>query len=102
MNVSIEIGPEFKRQFKRLSKKYHSLIDDFESWKNEILKNPLVGDDLGSGVRKVRMSIGSKGKGKSGGARILTFNILIDVENMETYMNGLSPKGMKNGINHNN
>ena len=52
MIVSIEIGPEFKRQFKRLAKKYHSPIDDFESWKNEILKNPLVGDDLVSGLPK--------------------------------------------------
>lgn len=99
MNVSIEIGPEFKRQFKRLAKKYHSLIDDFESWKNEILENPLVGDDLGSGVRKVRMSIESKGKGKSGGARILTFNILIDVENMEITLLTIYDKNEISNVN---
>lgn len=99
MNVSIEIGPEFKRQFKRLAKKYHSLIDDFESWKSEILKNPLVGDDLGSGVRKVRMSIESKGKGKSGGARILMFNILIDVENMEITLLTIYDKNEISNVN---
>lgn len=99
MNVSIEIGPEFKRQFKRLAKKYHSLIDDFESWKNEILKNPLVGDDLGLGVRKVRMSIESKGKGKRGGARILTFNILIDVENMEITLLTIYDKNEISNVN---
>ena len=99
MNVSIEIGPEFKRQFKRLAKKYHSLIDDFESWKNEILKNPLVGDDLGSGVHKVRMSIESKGKGKRGGARILTFNILIDVETMEITLLTIYDKNEISNVN---
>lgn len=39
-------------------------------------KNPFQGDDLGNGVRKVRMSISSKGKGKSGGARVITFNVI--------------------------
>ncbi len=29
MNVHIEYGPEFKRQFKRLAKKYHSLKTDY-------------------------------------------------------------------------
>ena len=71
MEVLIVVGPEFKREFKRLYKKYRSLLDDFETWKNEILNNPLLGDDLGGGVRKVRMAIASKGKGKSGGARCL-------------------------------
>ena len=77
------VGPEFKREFKRLYKKYRSLLDDFETWKNEILNNPLLGDDLGGGVRKVRMAIASKGKGKSGGARILTLNLMIDPESMK-------------------
>ena len=82
MEVLIVVGPEFKREFKRLYKKYRSLLDDFETWKNEILNNPLLGDDLGGGVRKVRMAIASKGKGKSGGARILTLNLMIDPESM--------------------
>ena len=54
-----------------MAKKYHSLKSDYGAWLDEIYKNPLVGDDLGGGVRKIRMIIADKGKGKSGGARIL-------------------------------
>lgn len=62
MNVHIEYGPEFKRQFKRFAKKYHSLKTDYGAWLDEIYKNPLVGDDLGGGVRKIRMAIADKGE----------------------------------------
>ena len=62
MNVHIEYGPEFKRQFKRLAKKYHSLKTDYGAWLDEIYKNPLVGDDLGGGGRKIRMAIADKGE----------------------------------------
>ena len=41
------------------------------------MENPFQGSDLGGGVRKIRMAIGSKGKGKSGGARVLTLTILV-------------------------
>lgn len=39
---------------------------------NELLEDPRQGSSLGKGCYKVRMSIASKGKGKSGGARVIT------------------------------
>ena len=77
MNVTLHLHSEFKRQFRRLSKKYRSLIEDLEDFQEELIKNPLQGIDLGRGVRKIRMAIGSKGKGKSGGARVLTLTVLV-------------------------
>ena len=82
--VKIVLADEFKRQFKRLSKKHSSLIQDFISFKKELAKDPLQGDDLGHHVRKIRMAITSKGKGRSGGARVLTYNIFVsDTGDME-------------------
>lgn len=49
-------------------------MDIFE---NELLKNPNIGDDLGKGVHKIRVAIKSKGKGKRGGARIISHNTII-------------------------
>ena len=46
------------------------MIDDLE-------QNPLLGTDLGDGLRKFRMKITSKGKGKSGGARVITFTLVV-------------------------
>ena len=77
MNVTLHLRDEFKRQFRRLSKKDRSLIDDLETFQKEFQENPLQGTDLGGGVRKIRMTIASKGKGKSGGARVLTLNVLV-------------------------
>ena len=46
------------------------------------MDNPYEGVDLGMGVRKVRMSIKSKGKGKSGGARVITYSLTADDEDI--------------------
>lgn len=93
MDVYIEVGPEFKRQFKRLAKKYHSLRNDLDSWKKEILEDPFQGDDLGGGVRKIRMVIADKGKGKSGGARILTLNVKVSEDGMNVTLLTIYDKG---------
>lgn len=77
MNVKIIPSVEFDRQFKRLAKKYRSLLDDYLTFSKELKENPLQGAALGRGVRKIRMAIGSKGKGKSGGARVLTLTVLV-------------------------
>ena len=70
MEVEIRVGSEFLIQFKRLSKKYRSLKSDIKDLKDSLVINPYQGTSLGKGVRKVRMAIASKGKGKSGGARL--------------------------------
>jgi len=77
MKVRVVPSPEFDRRFRRLAKKYRSLPTDYLTWSDELKKNPFQGDDLGGGVRKIRMAISSKGKGKSGGARVLTLNVLV-------------------------
>ena len=80
MNYEIVTTKNFDRKVKFLSKKYHSLINDLKSLKEELLANPTVGDKIDENTRKVRMSISSKNKGKSGGARVITVNLLVDVE----------------------
>ena len=80
MNVRFVLSAEFSRQFKRLAKKYKSLPVDYLTLSKDLKENPFQGVDLGGGVRKIRMAIGSKGKGKSGGARVLTLNVLVTDE----------------------
>lgn len=75
MRIIIDFLPEFLRLAKPLRKKYASFEQDYMLLLEELKANPFIGTPLGDGVRKVRMSIASKGKGKSGGARILTYNV---------------------------
>jgi len=82
MLVTIGYHPEFKRQLKRLNKKYPSLKEDYRLFLDSLIDNPFQGDDLGEGVRKIRMIIRSKGKGKSGGARVITLNVQTCDENV--------------------
>ena len=83
MNYSIILDKTFEREVKRLSKRYASLKEDLRELRNELEQNPLSGTDLGGGLRKIRMRITSKGKGKSGGARVITFTVVIAVDEAE-------------------
>lgn len=76
MNYKITVSSYFAVEAKRLSKKYHSLAEDLRKFQESLLENPLQGIELASGIRKIRLAIKSKGKGKSGGARVITFNLL--------------------------
>lgn len=72
MSCNIKTLPLFDRSAKRLAKKYPSFKNDYAQLLSDLRQNPHLGADLGRGLRKVRMAISSKGKGKSGGARVLT------------------------------
>ena len=80
-NITVSVSDDFAREAKRLAKKYRSFKTDYAEFLNSIKENPLQGDEITKNIRKIRMTIGSKGKGKSGGARVITFNILTDVQN---------------------
>ena len=67
----ISIHP-FDRQLKRLVKKYPSLKKEYKDLLDDLEQNPLIGTPLGKSCFKIRISISSKGKGKSGGARVIT------------------------------
>ncbi len=73
--VIFDYLPEFEKRAKDLSRKYKSFESDYESFLNELEKNPFGGESLGHHIYKNRMSIASKGKGKSGGARVITYNL---------------------------
>ena len=45
--------------------------------------DPMQGVDLGNGMSKVRMAIASKGKGKSSGARVITYHVVLTHEHIE-------------------
>ena len=79
MSYSIKVSDDFAREAKHLTKKYPSFKKDFSDFLKSIAENPLQGDEITKNIRKIRMAIKSKGKGKSGGARVITFNILTDV-----------------------
>ena len=64
--------PTFDNELKSLAKRHRSLLADIAQLANNLLNNPQEGESLGRGCYKVRMAITSKGKGKSGGARIIT------------------------------
>ena len=82
--VDIRLGEEVKRQFKRLKKKYPSLTEDLKIFSLDLRANPQQGVPLGARLYKVRMAIAAKGKGKSGGARVITYRLLATQEHIET------------------
>jgi hypothetical protein len=79
MNYKVNIISikRFEKELKRLSKKYRSLKNDYARLLDELEQNPEKGIDLGDGLRKIRLAIKSKGRGKSGGARVITYTDVI-------------------------
>ncbi|MFY7938937.1 MAG: hypothetical protein ACOVOQ_16275 [Flavobacterium sp.] len=72
MSYNVISIPPFDKQIKRLVKKFPSLKTEFALLLNLLEENPEQGISLIKSCYKIRIAIKSKGKGKSGGARIIT------------------------------
>ena len=68
MNYDFRPSPDFVKGVKALAKRYPSLKSDLMLLRQSLEKDPEQGVDLGGGLRKIRMNIKSKGRGKAGGA----------------------------------
>ncbi len=99
MNYNVVLTENFKKEAKKLSKKYASLKSEFAELFTELEKNPALGTSLGNNVYKIRLSIASKGKGKSGGARIIS---LVRVINQTVYLVSIFDKSEQDNISRNN
>lgn len=95
MNFEVSTIPTFDRQAKRLGKKYPSLKDDLKNLVHKLGDNPFQGTPLGNNFFKIRLAIASKGRGKSGGARVITF---VKVQKKTVYLSTLFDKTEKANI----
>ncbi|MBA3986405.1 MAG: type II toxin-antitoxin system RelE/ParE family toxin [Flavobacteriales bacterium] len=76
MSYSVKTISKFDKSLKKLIKKFPSLKEEFIILVKNLKENPEQGTPLGKNCYKIRLAIKSKGKGKSGGARIIT-NIVV-------------------------
>ena len=92
MSYSIISTLRFEKELKRLSKKFNSLKDEFVNLISEISSDPKTGILIGNNCHKIRLAITSKKKGKSGGARVITY---VYVASKTVYLLTIYDKGEK-------
>lgn len=86
MSFEIIITPGFLKSLKGLAKRHKSLKQDFKAFSQALHADPFQGVELFPGLRKIRMAISSKGRGKSGGARVITYTIVVAAQEGTVYM----------------
>ncbi len=77
MAFEIVLTPHFKKNLKQIAKKHKHILKDLNSLIDRLAENPTIGTDLGQNVFKIRLAISGTNKGKSGGARVITYVIVV-------------------------
>jgi len=78
MTFNVKTLSVFERQVKRLMKKFPSLKKEILELIKKLKEDPEKGTSIGHNSYKIRLAIASKGKGKSGGARVITHLVFKD------------------------
>ena len=86
MKNKVIATPYFVSRFKKFRKKFISIDEDIKKIENELLANPQTGESLGANLFKVRLASKSKGKGKSGGFRVITYLVKEVNNGIEIYL----------------
>lgn len=80
MSFNVIPSDKFKKEAKRLIKKFPSLKQELAELNQLLQTDPEAGIPLGNNTFKIRVAIKSKGKGKSGGGRVITYVVTEDKE----------------------
>ena len=80
MKCRIVAIDDFNRDAKRLAKKYASLKGELKELETQLLENPRMGIMIRENTYKIRLAVKSKGKGKSGGMRIISYVVEVEIE----------------------
>ena len=83
MSFEVIATRDFIRGAKKLLKKYPSFKTELNTLQATLEENPLLGIPLGDNTFKIRLAVASKGKGKSGGMRVITYVV---VQNEKVYL----------------
>lgn len=73
MEFEVVLTDHFKRKLKIIAKKHRNILSDVTALVDKLTTDPLLGNDLGRGIYKIRLAITGPSKGKSGGARVITY-----------------------------
>jgi hypothetical protein len=73
MSNKIVVRQTFQKQAKHLARRYKSFPEDLQKLVDQLKENATLGTSLGNNVYKIRLAIASKNKGKSGGARVISY-----------------------------
>lgn len=80
---NVLFSAEFKRKIKPLAKKYHTLKGNIDSLGVALSKNPFLGESYDANLYKIRVADESKGKGKSGGFRVMYYLTIKKDDNID-------------------
>lgn len=78
MAIKVISTPDFRRALKQIAKKHKEVLKDVTKLIDQLEANPMMGTDLGQNVYKIRLAISGTNKGKSGGARVITYAYLTE------------------------
>ena len=78
MSYSVKTTLHFDKEVKRIAKKHKGIKSDIAKLIDELEINPTMGIDLGQNIFKIRLSISGTNKGKSGGARVITYVAIVN------------------------
>ena len=78
MSYNVKTLVHFDKEVKRIAKKHKGIKADIAKLIDSLETNPTIGTDLGQNIYKIRMAISGTNKGKSGGARVITYVVVVN------------------------